>query len=145
MFPFSLAAISSFVAPCLIMWSRSACDIFGFVSVPTGMLPPDVPGAFGLLGLLVCGLWFIKGRGNSVVVDERDREIERRSTRRGIEVAWMMLFLALIAIVLWSSFANEGVVATWMLNWLVWLQFAVCYSVKGFVSVLAYRRQSRAT
>ncbi len=56
----------------------------------------------------------------------------------------MLLFLSLIAIVLWSSYANEGVVATWMLTWLVWLQFAVCYSIKGFVAVLAYRRQSHA-
>ena len=118
------------------------------IAIVTALIPwlgNGATGAFGLLGLLVCGLWFIKRRSNSVVIDERDREIERRSTRRGIEVAWMMLFLALIAIVLWSSYANEGVVATWMLTWLVWLQFAVCYSVKGFVSVLAYRRQSRAT
>ncbi len=130
-----------------LAWTELLVSVTTIVIV-TALIPwlgNGATGAFGLLGLLVCGLWFIKRRGNSVVIDERDREIERRSTRRGIEVAWMMLFLALIAIVLWSSFANEGVVATWMLTWLVWLQFAVCYSVKGFVSVLAYRRQSRAT
>lgn len=130
-----------------VAWTELLVSVTTIVIV-TALIPwlgNGATGAFGLLGLLVCGLWFIKRRGNSVVIDERDREIERRSTRRGIEVAWMMLFLALIAIVLWSSYANEGVVATWMLTWLVWLQFAVCYSVKGFVSVLAYRRQSRAT
>ena len=129
-----------------VAWTELLVSVTTIVIV-TALIPwlgNGATGAFGLLGLLVCGLWFIKRRGNSVVIDERDREIERRSTRRGIEVAWMMLFLALIAIVLWSSYANEGVVATWMLTWLVWLQFAVCYSVKGFVSVLAYRRQSRA-
>ncbi len=102
-------------------------------------------GAFGLLGFLVCGLWFVKGRSKSVVVDERDLEIERRSTRRGIESAWMLLFLALIVIVLWSSYANGKVVPTWMLTWLVWLQFATCYCVKGLVAVLAYRKQGHAT
>ncbi len=101
-------------------------------------------GAFGLLGLLVCGFWFVRTRGKSVVVDERDREIERMSTRRGVESAWMLLFLALIAIVLWSSYANDKIVPTWMLTWLVWLQFAICYCVKGLVAVLAYRRQDRA-
>ena len=130
-----------------VAWTELLVSVTTIV-IATALIPwlgNGATGAFGLLGLLVCGLWFVKRRGNSVVIDERDREIERRSTRRGIEVAWMMLFLALIAIVLWSSYANEGVVATWMLTWLVWLQFAVCYSVKGFVSVLAYRRQSRAT
>ena len=118
------------------------------IAIVTALIPwlgNSAMGAFGLLGLLVCGLWFIKGRGNSVVIDERDREIERQSTRRGIESAWMLLFLALIAIVLWSSYANGKVVPTWMLTWLIWLQFATCYGVKGFVAVLAYRRQGRAT
>ena len=64
-------------------------------------------------------MWFLRGRGKAVLIDERDREIERQSTRRGIEVAWMVLFMALIAIVIWSSTSNEGMVATWMLTWLI--------------------------
>ena len=115
------------------------------VTVLFPWLGNSASGAFGLLGLVVCGLWFIKGRGKTVVIDERDREIERRSTRRGVEAAWMALFLALIAIVLWSSYVNEGVVATGLLTWLIWIQFAICYGVKGFVAVLMYRRQSRAS
>jgi uncharacterized membrane protein len=122
-----------------------AASTIAIVTVLFPWLGNGASGAFGLLGFIVCGLWFVRGRGKTVVIDERDRDIERRSTRRGIEAAWMVLFLALIAIVLWSSYANEGVVSTWMLNWLIWLQFAICYGVKGFVAVLAYRRQGCAT
>ena len=118
------------------------------IAIVTALIPwlgNGATGAFGLLGFLACGLWFVKGRNKSVVVDERDLEIERRSTRRGIESAWMLLFLALIAIVLWSTYANGKVVPTGILTWLIWLQFATCYFVKGLVAVLAYRRQGHAT
>ena len=100
--------------------------------------------AFALLGLIVCSLWFLRTRGPRVVVDERDREIERRATKFGVEAAWMATFLALIALVLWSSLYNQGVVATRVLTWLVWIQFAICYGVKGLVGVMSYRRQRHA-
>ena len=101
--------------------------------------------AFALLGLLVCSLWFVRRRGQTVVIDERDREIERRATQLGVEAAWMALFLALIGIVFWSSYFNDKVVATRLLTWLIWIQFAICYGVKGLVGVLMYREQSRAS
>ena len=129
-----------------VAWTELIVSLATLV-IATALIPwlgNSASGAFGLLGLIVCGLWFVRGRGRTVIIDERDREIEQIATRRGVETAWMVLFLALIAIVFWSSYANEGVVATWMLTWLVWLQFAVCYCVKGFLAVLAYRRQSHA-
>lgn len=102
-------------------------------------------GAFGLLGFIAIGsIWFTWGRDKALIIDERDREIEQLSIRQGIGAAWMVLFLTLIAIVFWSSLANEGVVATWMLTWLVWLQIVVCYGVKGCVAIVAYRRQRYA-
>jgi hypothetical protein len=97
--------------------------------------------AFGLLGLLVCSLWFLRKRGPGVIVDERDREIERQATKFGVEAAWTATFLALIALVFWSSTYNESVVATRALTWLIWSQFAICYGVKGLVGVMSYRRQ----
>lgn len=101
-------------------------------------------GAFGLLGLLVCSLWFVRKRGSGVVVDERDREIERQATKFGVEAAWMATFLALIVLVFWSSIYNENVIATRVLTWLIWIQFAICYGVKGFIGVISYRRQRHA-
>jgi hypothetical protein len=100
--------------------------------------------AFGLLGLLVCSLWFLRKRGPGVVVDERDREIERQATKFGVEAAWMATFLALIVLVFWSSIYNESVVATRALTWLIWIQFAICYGAKGIVGVIGYRRQRHA-
>ncbi|MEX2316498.1 MAG: hypothetical protein WD669_05050 [Pirellulales bacterium] len=101
-------------------------------------------GAFGLLGLLVCSIWFLRRRGPGVVVDERDREIERRAIKVGVEAAWMTLFLSLIAFGMWAQFYNEGIVPVRFLTWLVWVQFAICYGLKGLVGVMSYRRQRRA-
>jgi hypothetical protein len=101
-------------------------------------------GAFGLLGLLVCSLWFLRKRGPGVVVDERDREIERQATTLGVEAAWITTFLTLIVFGMWGQFYNDGVVATRYLTWLVWIQFAICYGVKGLVGVMSYRRQRHA-
>ena len=100
--------------------------------------------AFGLLGLVVCSLWFLRKRGPGVVVDERDREIERRATKLGVEAAWMTMFLTLIVLGMWAQFYNEGVVAARYLTWLTWIQFAICYGVKGLVGVMSYRSQRRA-
>lgn len=102
-------------------------------------------GAFGLLGFLVAGMWFLKQRGQSVIVDERDREIERTATRVGISTAWMALFLALIGLVFWSSQYNDRIVPTHVLTWLVWIQFALCYGIKGYVGICQYRKQGRDT
>jgi predicted ribosomally synthesized peptide with SipW-like signal peptide len=74
----------------------------------------------------------------------RDREIERRATRIGIETARMGLFLALIAIVVWASFSDQDTVNKSLLTWLVFAQFAICYGVKGLVSIVTYRRHCRA-
>jgi hypothetical protein len=101
-------------------------------------------GAFGLLGLMACGAWFLKRRGAAVVVDERDREIERRATLLGVEAAWMTTLLTLIALGMWAQFYNDGTVSTRVLMWLTWIQFAICYGVKGLVGVLNYRRQRHA-
>lgn len=101
-------------------------------------------GAFGFMGFVACGMFFLRKKGTAVVIDERDREIERVATRRGIEVAWMTTFLTLIAVVMWTAFTGGESVSLLFLNWLIWIQFAICYAVKGFVGVMAYRGQSRA-
>jgi hypothetical protein len=100
---------------------------------------------FGLLGFLVVSLWFVKQRGQTVTIDERDRNIERRATALGIGTAWQATFLSLICLVLWSSYSNDKVVPTAILTWLVWIQFSICYGVKGLVGVLMYRKQNHAT
>jgi hypothetical protein len=130
-----------------VAWTELSVSLVT-VAVVSALIPwlgTHANGAFGLLGCLVFGLWFVRRRGSSVVVDERDRDIERQATHLGVGTAWMALFLALIALVFWSSLFNDRVVPTQLLTWLIWIQFAICYGVKGFVAVLMYRRQKRAS
>ena len=101
-------------------------------------------GAFGLLGLLGFGIYFVRSRGKEVIVDERDKEIERQSTFFGVHSAWMFLFMALIFLVVSSPYREQKTVSIETLSWLVWIQFALCYFVKGIVTILIYRRQDRA-
>lgn len=95
--------------------------------------------AFGVLGFLAFTVLLMRRRGQKVVMDERDREISERSTRMGVNSAWMMMFISLAVLVIWSSNHNGGVVPVVWLTWLVWVQFAVCYAVKGLMGILSYR------
>ncbi|MES2792977.1 MAG: DUF2178 domain-containing protein [Planctomycetota bacterium] len=99
---------------------------------------------FALLGLMVFGALFIRRRDNRVVVDERDREIERKATSIGVSSAWMTLFLVLIAATTWSGYSHIDAVPIRFLNWLIWIQFAICYGIKGLAAILMYRRQHAA-
>ena len=98
---------------------------------------------FGLLGLLPIGMYFLRKRGEGIIVDERDQGIQRRSLSIGVSAAWMGTFLALIAIVLWYG-GDDTAVPTRYLTWIVWLQFAGCYGVKAVATIFAYRGQHRA-
>jgi cytochrome bd-type quinol oxidase subunit 2 len=118
------------------------------VTAATALFPwlgDGATGAFGLLGLLGFTIVLVRRRGNQVVVDERDREIEARATKFGIWAAWMTLFLSLIAATMWASYSQTNAISTGFLTWLIWIQFAICYGVRGTVAVLMYRRQQGAT
>jgi hypothetical protein len=130
-----------------VAWTELLVSVVTIVTV-TCLFPwlgSSAAGAFGLLGLIGIGVVFIRKRGESVVVDERDREIALKATRIGVATAWTTSLLALIAITLWSGYANRNAVPTVLLTWLIWIQGALCYGVKGLVGVVAYRRQQRAT
>lgn len=103
-------------------------------------------GAFGILGFLPCGMWFLRRRGNAVTSDERDHENEKKATFVGILTSWQVTIMSLVAIVL-STISQDhpnGQVAVLWLNWLIWLQFAICYLVKGIAFLLINRGQNRA-
>jgi hypothetical protein len=129
-----------------VAWTEIVVSLAAIVlaAVLIPWLGPAATGAFALLGLLGFTAIFIRRRGTPVVVDERDREIERHATRMGIAVAWMMLFTVLIAASLSANYAQTYAVSTEFLNWLIWLQFAICYATKGLTAVAMYRSQQRA-
>jgi hypothetical protein len=56
----------------------------------------------------------------------------------------MTLLMALIAATLWSNYSQIHTVSTEFLNWLIWIQFAICYGAQGLVAVVMYRRQQHA-
>ena len=98
---------------------------------------------FGLLGLLGLAPLFMIRRGDKILSDERDQDIELRSKFYGFGTAWVFLFLSLIAIAMWHSY-HELDVPTKYVFAVVWMQFVVCYGVKGAVALHFYRGSRRA-
>ncbi len=100
-------------------------------------------GGFGLLGLLGITPLFLRRRGNQVVRDERDLEIEKLASWFGFGTAWILLMLSMTAITLWYM-RQERDVPTSLLSALLWGQFALCYAVKGGTALIQYRGMNRA-
>ena len=98
---------------------------------------------FGLLAFLPLGMFFFRKRGDQVIVDERDREIQQKATSFGVQAAWMGTFLALIAVSMTHGYAKEAV-PTQYLNWIIWLQFAGYFGVRALFTIFSYRRQRSA-
>lgn len=101
-------------------------------------------GFFSLLALLPLSYFFVRQRGNQILIDERDREIDRTARLAGIGTAWMAIFMTLIAVTIWSTYSQVDAVSTVFLSWLIWVQAAVCYGTKGLIAVVLYRRQQHA-
>lgn len=100
-------------------------------------------GGFGLLGLLGITPLFLRKRGNKVVRDERDVEIEKLSSWFGFGTAWVLLMISMAAITMWHSHLQRDV-STGLLSALIWTQFALCYAIKGATTVIQYRGTNRA-
>ena len=100
-------------------------------------------GALGILGLLgICPLFMIEKK-NEVISDERDREIELRSKFWGFGVAWMFLSLSILAVAMWHSWSEQEIPTKYVIA-LVYIQFAICFGVKGAYSLMRYGSGRRA-
>jgi uncharacterized membrane protein len=97
-------------------------------------------GGFGLLGITPL---FLRKRGNQVVRDERDVEIERIASWFGFGTAWVLLMISLVVITMWHIDLKRDV-PTSLLSVLIWTQFALCYAIKGATTLFQYRGASRA-
>ena len=95
-------------------------------------------GAFGILGLLgICPLFMIE-RKNRVISDERDREIDYRSNSLASGIAWVILYLSLLAVALWHSWSDQDIPASYVLA-LVFINFPIYIGVQGAYSLVRYR------
>lgn len=129
-----------------VAWTEAIVSfaVLGLVCVLFPWLGHRARGSFGLLGILGFTMLFLRKRGPQVIVDERDREIERLATAMGVGTAWMFLFGTLIVITMWSAYHHTEMVSTIILEWLIWVQFSVCYGIKGLVAIVQYRKQQHA-
>ncbi len=129
-----------------IAWTELLVSLaaVGVVAALYPWLGAGATGGFALLGLVGFTVFFVRPRAGRVTVDERDREIEATAIRLGVTCGWMTLMLALVAAVVSSSYYERPAVPIAFLNWLIWMQFALCIAVKGLASVVLYRRQRHA-
>lgn len=96
-------------------------------------------GGFGLLGLLGITPLFLRQRGNRVIRDERDLEIEKLSSWFGFGTAWTVMMISMAAVTMWHVHLERDV-SPGLLNALIWIQFALCYALKGTMTLIQYRR-----
>ncbi len=129
-----------------VAWTEALVSLAALilVSVLIPFTGHHAASAFAVLGIVILSFWFIRKRGHTVIIDERDLEIAQKARQQGSEAAWGFLVLALIAIqiVPWST--HEAVFNKTTLNWLIWAQFAIFVGVKGIVGITLYRRQHHA-
>jgi hypothetical protein len=99
---------------------------------------------FALLALIILSAGFYWQSGDRVRVDERDREIEKRTTRIAVGTTWLGLIAILAIAGMWSSYWETHSISARFLNWLIWGQFVVYFSIKAITSVILYRSQRNA-
>lgn len=123
--------------------------IIGLVAVGYGFLAGVMrfpwfasTGMFGVFGLL--GLTGVIGRGERraglVVSDERDRDIDRRSTLAGYSVFWLAFVLACMAPFFIKGPNASVTLPTVVLTTPVYIGMMIVFTVKALVTVILYRR-----
>ena len=115
------------------------------VSITYQWLGDAATSAFALLTFVTCGMWFLRGKRKQTHVDERDQDIDRNSRLVSVSITWMFLVLTLIATVLWNGHLENQTISLSILNWLVWIQFALFFLVHGLISIISYRKQRHAS
>lgn len=119
----------------------------GTAVVVTAMAPwlgAGATGFFALLALIPLSALFLRQQGSRVIVDERDREIDRKAARFAVSASWMLLLIGLIGVGMWGSTTQDHAVPTTVLNWLIWIQCATLFGMRGLAAIVLYRRPHAA-
>lgn len=99
---------------------------------------------FSLLALVAVSAVYFRRGGNRVLVDERDREIERQANRMAVETTWLGLITVLAVAAAWSSYSDVHSVSARFLNGLIWVQFVAYFGTKALATVGLYRSHRHA-
>ncbi|MEM9644285.1 MAG: hypothetical protein AAF989_04755 [Planctomycetota bacterium] len=99
---------------------------------------------FAFLGFLGLTPLMMRGSGEKVVSDERDHDIDFTARFWAFGAAWMFLFASLGIVVMWHAYQGTDIPIT-SANLLLWMQFAICYAVKGGIALRLYGGHHRAT
>jgi hypothetical protein len=129
-----------------VAWTNLLVSAAAAVLV-TAMAPwlgASATGFFALLALIPLSAVFLRQQGARVVVDERDREIDRRAGQFAVSASWMSLLVGLIGVAIWGGTTPDHAVPTAVLNWLIWIQAATCFGMRGLAAVVLYRRPHAA-
>lgn len=96
-------------------------------------------GAFGLLGLWGLGfLFYRKKQGiSTVILDERDLEIQRKAMIIGHSVFWVLFVL--VCMLLWGLNKGKGTVSAEVFPMMVLGGWAVVMFVQSLVTLIMYR------
>lgn len=129
-----------------VAWTNLLVSAVAIVAATAAIpwLGPRATGFFGLLALIPLGMIFLRQRGDRVVVDERDRVIDRKAGNIAVGATWMLLVITLIGATMWGSYTQAHMVSTAFLNWLIWIQAAACFGLRGLAALVLYRRQHAA-
>lgn len=128
-----------------VAWTELIVSVFATIVVLSlyPWLGQAATGGFGLLGFLGITPLFLRQRGNKVVRDERDVEIEKLSSWFGFGTAWVLMMISLAVITMWHVHLRRDV-SPGLLNVLIWAEFALCYAIKGATTLIQYRGTPRA-
>jgi hypothetical protein len=95
-------------------------------------------GGFGFLGLTGLGPLFYRRKGERVVTDERDVQIQRRATL----VAYTIFWLAFIAAGVLAPFVYPECVPSRLVAASVWVAFMLFLAVLSVATLILYAREN---
>ncbi len=115
--------------------------LYGVLAIFIG--PAAACGAFGLFGLFGLSPLLYRKRGQNVVMDERDRQIELRAAQAGFGACWGVFTLANMGV--WSVvFGLEGqsTVSVHVLPNILFICIIVVMTARASVILVTYHLQN---
>lgn len=95
---------------------------------------------FAVIAIGAVAAW-VEGRPG-VVIDERDRTIQKKAKHGGLLLGASILFLGLILLA--GDYVGPEQIPKSLLAWLLWIAGTTFVTAKGIIGVILYRKDRRA-